>query len=294
MVVLRAAKDLLVRLAAPATAGLLLCLGATPALAQSPRDPRTLNTELLTWGRAHVRVSAHATYGVLVQVDAPDAGSLAFLLRPDVVTAWTEAANQSIAAATSDAAIALPPLGDDAGSLAARAVPIRGRPALALVASDALVRRRVVIEVARAELATFVLAANDAASTVRDYWSTPANTVERLPVFGTRVRTDRLPEGGDRRPPYPESLSGQPRRQGFALIGIRVDSAGRVDEQSIDQLAASESEFMRTAINFIGGQRFRPGERLGRPVAMRTMVQWLWNQDVVGDVREFVVPREVR
>ena len=271
------------------TALLLSLALPAPTRAQTQADPRVLGSDPFRWGRATVRVTAHATYGVLVQVEAPDAGILAFILAPGNADAWTRIASASLDSARGDSAIALAPLGDRAGAISAHFMSHRGGAFLAFVARDELVHRQIAIEVTRKELTDFVLAVYDAASTVGERWR--SDTSERLPVFDRRAPGDQVPELSLRMPPYPDALGRSPRVAGFALLGVRVDAAGRVDERSIDQLAASNWEFMRVSINFVAGQRFAPGTRGGAAVGMRTLAQWTWNVGGGNEMMEFVVRR---
>ena len=163
------------------------------------------------------------------------------------------------------------------------------------VASDAGGRPDVKVEerefhgLLREKLETFAATLTGRDETIfRERWLT--DSADRLIVYGSSTG-DRVPEGGDRQPNYPESLDGQRKRAGYALLGVRIDSIGRVDERAMDQLAGSEAAFTRAGTMFVRRQQFKPGLRGGRPTAMWTLVQWVWHVGGGDEVQEFVLRR---
>ena len=259
-----------------ATLGLTLAIGPpTPAaVAQPTLALRVLSSAERPLGVAALRVTAHRTYGVLVQLVADHAGSAALIVHPRPAERWAQITNGKLASGTVDSALALPSLGDLSSALGANFIEWEGRRFLALVLGDATLHRRVGVEVGRDDLRWLVSAVYEAAGQVREAWD--RDSTDRLSVFEPLLAVDAMPSGGGTPPPYPVSLLGGPPRDGFAAVGVLVDTTGRVDPQSVDPIAASDPVLLQTVLAYIPRARFTPGRRAGRPTAMRWMFICEW------------------
>ena len=242
--------------------------------AQPTPTPRVLSAVERPLGMAALGVTAHRTYGVLVQLVADHAGSAALIVHPRAAERWAQIANGKLASGSADSALGLPTLGDLSSALGAHFIEWEGRHFLALVLADAALHRRVGVEVGRDDLRWLVSAVYEAAGQVREAWD--SDSTDRLSVFEQLRAIDAMPSGGGKPPPYPASLLGGPPRDGFAAVGVLVDSTGHVDPQSVDPIAASDPVLLQTVLAYIPRARFTPGRRAGRPAAMRWMFICEW------------------
>ena len=79
---------------------------------------------------------------------------------------------------------------------------------------------------------------------------------------------DRLPEMVEEiRPHYPEALRGV-GLSGAVELEYVIGTSGRVDTASVVIRSSSHPLFTQSAIAALGGARFRPALRSGRPVAV--------------------------
>ena len=259
------------------TVGAIAAVSVAPwptTVAQSAPPSRVLSAVERPLGVATLGVTAHRTYGVLVQLVADPAGSAAVMVHPRDADRWARIASGRLASALPDSALGLPSLGDVSSALAANYIAWDDRRFLALVLADAALHHRLGVEVGREDLRWFVAAVYDAAALVAESWA--GDSTDRLSVFEHLLAIDAMPSGGGKPPAYPASLLGGPPRDGFAVVGVLVDSAGRVDPLSVDPIAASNPVLMQAVLAYIPKARFTPGRRLGRPASMRWMFICEW------------------
>jgi TonB family protein len=96
----------------------------------------------------------------------------------------------------------------------------------------------------------------------------PAGDSESAPAVVSATDVDVLPQlAGPLQPRYPEAL----RRSGVSgevLLEYVVGSGGRVDSFSVRILRSTHPAFSAAALEALSSVHFRPGRRLGRPVAV--------------------------
>ena len=89
-----------------------------------------------------------------------------------------------------------------------------------------------------------------------------------ISIDGAMVERNAVPAASNAVPRYPEGL----RAAGVAgrvLLQFVVDTAGRVESSSVEELAATHPLFARAARDALAGWRFLPAESGGRKVRVR-------------------------
>ncbi len=82
--------------------------------------------------------------------------------------------------------------------------------------------------------------------------------------------TPPLPVRGFIAPKYPDEMRAAGAR-GSAVVGFAVDDRGRVDEQSLITLQATNDVFLASVRQAVLGARFRPAQRGGRAACAFTL-----------------------